>query len=102
MKRDMYPRLGQSGGWFSRFSAFCSQLINLVFFNGSPDETVSGRCYRQGTLQGMGRWDKGRKVINTIFFWELNHCYKSHLQDLNAAESLKSIYESTKNKVTKD
>lgn len=49
------------------------QLVNTILF-GWPDETLSSRCYR---LRLAGKtWPE--KVVNTIFFWEKNHCEESY------------------------
>ena len=85
-------RLNQTGGRLVRLAALASQLLNVVIFNGSPDETVSGRAYRQGGLQGDARWDNLRKLINKAFFWQPDHCRKSHQQDVRMAKALVELY----------
>jgi hypothetical protein len=67
-----------------------SQLLNVLLLNGSPDETISGRCYRQGVLLGDKRWKKARNVINVIFFWQDDHCRISHQKDVDFAETINS------------
>lgn len=49
------------------------QLLNTIFF-GWPDETLSSRAYRW-ECNGVRSWP--RKIIDTLFFWELKHCYES-------------------------
>jgi len=87
-----YPRLGQGIVKGARLAALLSQFFNLALCNGSPDETLSGRAYRQGFLQGGKGWNRTRKVINFVVFWQTDHCYTSHLQDVEAAKSLRDIY----------
>jgi len=61
-----------------------SQTLNVLIYNGSPDETVSGRSYREGSA-GNQVWERRRKVIDRLFFWEKNHCRQSHLKDVSFA-----------------
>lgn len=85
-------QLNQTGGRLLKLAALGSQLINVLVFDGSPDETVSGRAYRQGILQGDAKWAQRRKIINRLFFWDDDHCLKSHSQDRRMAEALIRIY----------
>lgn len=48
-----------------------SRLLNAIFW-GRPDVMLSTRVYREDIM-----W--AENLINTIFFWEDNHCQKSHL-----------------------
>lgn len=50
------------------------QLVNAIF-NGWPDETISSRAWRW-EQKGKRSWP--RKMIDTIFFWEQNHCQGSY------------------------
>ena len=56
-----------------------SQLLNVVFFDGSPDETVSGRAWREG--QTNPKWQKRRQLIDRLFRDPL-HCKYSHHRDV--------------------
>ncbi len=62
-----------------------SQLLNVLLLDGSPDETISGRCYRQGVLLGDQRWYEWRNRINRVFFWQPDHCRSSHGRDVEFA-----------------
>lgn len=55
-----------------------SQLLNVVFLNGEPDECLSGRAYRTDT-----RW--AIVTIDTIFFWDEDHCKSAYMNDLSYA-----------------
>ena len=47
------------------------QLVNTIC-GGWADETISSRAYR---MQGKsGKFAKLRKLIDTLFFWQDNHC----------------------------
>jgi len=52
------------------------QFFNVLVFNGRPDHTISGRV---GYFAIKGEkwalyWEK---IINTLFFWQADHCRKS-------------------------
>lgn len=92
-------RAGQTGSRLHRFAAWLSQGANLVLFNGSPDETVSGRAYRQGVLLGDKRWARARRIIDRVFFWDPDHCFNSHAQDLAFARHITGLYDRPKESV---
>ena len=54
------------------------QGINVILFAGYPDETLSSRAYR---LCRDGNKCLIRKIIDTIFFLEKEHCYKSYVSE---------------------
>ena len=55
------------------------QLANTIF-NGMADETISSRAYRR---QHKNRfWKYGRILIDALFFFQQNHCYKAYLSEL--------------------
>lgn len=85
-------QLNQTGGRLLRLAALGSQLVNVIVFDGSPDETVSGRAYRQGVLQLDPVWAKRRRWINRLFWWQADHCLLSHQQDVRMAKALMKIY----------
>lgn len=63
-----------------------SQLCNVAFLPSleetDPNESISGRAYRQG-------WAKAEKAINAVFFvFERDHCKKAYLADIERAKSL--------------
>lgn len=63
-----------------------SQLANTVLLLGEPDESVSGRCYRRGVLDGARRWRCAMRVIDWLFSrWERQHCRLAHEADLQRA-----------------
>jgi len=57
-----------------------SQLLNTWLFCGDPDESISGRCYRER------RWSLV-SVINGIFFWQDHHCRLAYNEDLIRAKA---------------
>lgn len=76
--------------YFIRFGDALSQLFNVaIFFSENPNESVSGRCYRQ-----KRKWFWGKMLL--VIDWcaspfEEDHCKKSHEADVKrAADLLKS------------
>jgi len=51
-----------------------SQLVNKVAFNGHPNESLSGRSYREGLIT--------EKWIDALFFWQDRHCKKAYENDV--------------------
>lgn len=50
------------------------QFFNVLLLNGSEDHTISGRVgYKALTTKKRG-WLIAEKVINTLFFFEPDHC----------------------------
>ena len=63
-----------------------SQLANVVLFDGDANESISGRAFKES-------W-KSEKFINTIIFWEKDHCKLAYFTDLARAKTL--VYEAEK------
>ena len=57
-----------------------SQLCNVTFFNGHPNESMSGRSYREGL------W--AEKWIDRLLWFDPNHCRESYRNDLKYAAEL--------------
>ena len=51
-----------------------SQLLNAAVFFGDPNETLSGRCWRENRMWAV-------RIIDSIFFFQREHCYESHIAD---------------------
>ena len=64
-----------------------SQWLNTALLNGDPNESISGRSYREGWLL--------EHLIDTIFFWELDHCMNAYLADVARARNI--VERSSKN-----
>ena len=54
-----------------------SQLVNVVVLMGHPNESISGRAHREGW------WFE--RVIDTIFWFDPDHCLVSHLNEIKWA-----------------
>lgn len=50
-----------------------------ALLGGDPRETLSSVAYRINRDKGTYKWTKG--FIETLFFWEPNHCYGAYLFD---------------------
>jgi hypothetical protein len=77
MMRSRWLRLGDwlSQGW------------NVLRHNGKPDESTSGRAYREGVLEGNPKWLKRMKRIDRLFHrWEVEHCKNAYFADLQRAK----------------
>ena len=60
--------------YFFNVAAALSQLLNAVVFFGDPNETLSGRCHREGRYTAEA-------FIDTLFFFQPSHCELSHWAD---------------------
>lgn len=65
-----------------------SQFLNVIIFDGNPDETVSGRSYREGVLNGNAVWHRRHEMINKLFLWDDQHCRNSYLKDVKFARKI--------------
>lgn len=52
-------------------------FFNVFLLNGSEDHTISGRVGFKALITKKKRWLIAEKVINTIFFFDKNHCYNA-------------------------
>jgi len=64
-----------------------SRLLNAML-GGNPSETLSGRCYREDIA-----W--GRTAIDSLFFFQPNHCLHSHIDDRVGARDLLGAWDQT-------
>ena len=55
------------------------QFVNVLFL-GQPDETISSRAWR--CKDSSSFWKLMRKLIDTIFFWQKDHCYYSFIAEV--------------------
>ena len=53
------------------------QLANFAYFNGHYDHTISGRVGYMSLTTKKLHWVVLEAVINTLFFFDKNHCYES-------------------------
>lgn len=53
------------------------QLFNVLLLNGKPDHTISGRVGYKSLTTGKWYWLLLEKAINTLFFFDKDHCRTS-------------------------
>ena len=56
-----------------------SQWFNVVLLLGHPNESISGRSYREP-------WPLAHKLINKLFWWQVDHCKSAYNNDLKWAK----------------
>jgi hypothetical protein len=66
--------------YLSAITAAISRLCNALI-GGNPSETLSSRAHRHGG------W--GEKIINTLFFFQEDHCLTAYDYDRRTARELK-------------
>lgn len=72
--------------WLIRVGDALSQLCNVVFLNGEANESISGRCYREG-------WKRAERFIDAVFSpFESRHCKNAFENDLQRAKELVQQY----------
>lgn len=79
-------RLGVETSRLHRLATVGSQFLNVLVLNGHPDETISGRAWRQGVLEHDPSWIRARLIIDRMFFFDPDHCRKSHHADREFAD----------------
>lgn len=66
-----------SASYIMRVLIAIDQLVNVVVLNGSPDHTISGRVGYKSMSTGKRRWRWAESFIDTLFFFEPDHCSRS-------------------------
>lgn len=73
--------------YFIRVGDCLSQLLNVVvFFSLNPNESLSGRAFRE-RIHSMF-WSVVYALINTVFFWQHDHCRLAYLADKERAKRM--------------
>lgn len=60
-----------------RLAIAFDQFLNVLFLNGSEDHTISGRVGYKAATIGSWYWLLAERIINTIFFFDPDHCRTS-------------------------
>lgn len=68
-----------------RIAAWLSQGINCILLGGLHDQTVSARAYLNRDKKIWGLVYSG---LNSIFFWQEDHCLDSHQDDVQFAKQI--------------
>lgn len=62
--------------WLYQVALAFDELLNAIFCDGRADETMSSNCWR---MEQAGRpWGFMRPVIDTLFWFDANHCQTSY------------------------
>jgi len=61
-----------------------SRVLNAWVFGGSTSQTLSVRAHVEAT-GGDPSWIKRRDFINTLFFWEEDHCARWWREEVDRA-----------------
>lgn len=64
---------------FERLWGALSQFLNVLLLNGHPNESISGRAWREP-------WPRAVRVLNALFFWQKNHCEDAYVGDVEWAK----------------
>ncbi|GIX38016.1 MAG: hypothetical protein KatS3mg127_1255 [Silanimonas sp.] len=75
--------------WLQRLGDSVSQLANVLLLNGMPDESISGRAWRNTALRRppRRRWWVARLFAEALF-WPIDrgqHCRLAYEQDIERA-----------------
>lgn len=57
-----------------------NQSVNVIF-GGEPDETLSARAHRMRVKEHK-HWKWTADAIDTLFFFQKDHCFKAHQEEL--------------------
>lgn len=68
-------------GYVLSLAVAIDQLANALLL-GSPDETLSSRAYR-ADRDGKAFGRIFRPMIDTLFFWQDQHCYDAYLAEVH-------------------
>ena len=71
--------------WLIRVAAWLSQTANLFLLFGHHDQTISARCY---VNRNCPAWRFAYRAINTVFFWQADHCQQSFEADMEFARQV--------------
>ena len=74
--------------YLTNIAILMSQTAHTLLFprTGNPDLTISARAHIEAEVYGSPRWTIARDVIDTIFFWDNDHCRGSFERDVRNAE----------------
>lgn len=64
-------------GYTLRLMIAIDQVFNVLLLNGSEDHTISGRVGYKALVTHKKRWLYAEKIINTLFWFDKDHCRES-------------------------
>lgn len=81
--------MSQPNGYWRDVGIGFDQWVNSIL-RGSPDETLSSRAWRaERNGKVFGKFF--RPIIDTLFFFEPNHCMHAYLAELERAQLPKNF-----------
>lgn len=66
-----------------------SRAINAFIFGGSTAQTLSARCFLEAPQSPA--WERRRRIVNAIFFWQPDHCRWAWEQEVERARYILTI-----------
>lgn len=78
MPKRPNPNKNPRRNYLHQLGIAVDQVLNALLA-GHADETLSARSFRM--QHRKKRWMMARKIIDTIFFWEKEHCYQAYLSE---------------------
>ena len=69
-------------GYILRTLIALDQLVNVVVLNGKEDHTISGHVGYKSFRTKLWYWEAAENFINTLFWFDKNHCFNSIEWDL--------------------
>ena len=90
--------------YLTNIATLMSQAAHTLLFprTGNPDLTISARAHIEAEVYGRPNWTIARDVIDFIFFWEDDHCYKSFARDVRNAEMFLRYFEHATQSIMKN
>jgi len=82
MRRICYAATQLVVGLFT----LASCITNALVFGGSARQSLSARCYVEAAADPKSVWARRVRIINTIIFWEADHCFQSWIDEIARAE----------------
>lgn len=64
-------------GKIKRLLLTIDAFFNVLILDGSEDHSISGRVGYEALTTGKKNWLRAEKAINTLFFWDKDHCRNS-------------------------
>jgi len=63
--------------YYFRLLLAIDQLFNVLLLNGNEDQTISGHVGYKAIETNKWYWLTAEKIINTLFFFDKDHCFTS-------------------------
>lgn len=67
----------QEKSYILRLMIAIDQFFNVLILNGDEDHTISGKVGYRAINSDKKRWKYAEKIINTLFWFDKDHCRNS-------------------------